>query len=189
MHHQRHDRVYYYAMRSKRFSCPIERAARFIYLNRTCWNELYRVNRLGDFNVPIGTKIRVVLPTDNFLAVSTLLSSGSLEASDFASIIDRAEKNDFIFADPPYTVKHSKNGFIKYNEQLFSWDDQVRLRDALVNAAARGATFLLTNAHHPSITELYADLPFCRVINRSSLIAASSKDRSIVDEVVVRSWN
>lgn len=119
IHHSRHGPAYYYRMRSTHFSCPIERAACFIYLNRTCWNGLYRVNRQGAFNVPIGTKPSVLLPTDNFPAVSALLARAFLEVADFAQIIARPESGDFIFADPPYTVRHSHNGFIKYNERLF----------------------------------------------------------------------
>ena len=130
--HQRwHSTEYYYNVRAQVPRTPITRAAKFIYLNRTCWNGLYRVNRKGQFNVPIGTKSSVILGTDNFQELSTILKSATTDTMDFERAIDTAQENDFAFIDPPYTVKHNHNGFIKYNERLFSWEDQVRLRDSI----------------------------------------------------------
>ena len=124
VHHASHDEEYYYLVRDTRFRGPVQRAAQFIYLNRTCWNGLYRVNLRGRFNVPIGTKSAVVMDTDDFEWTSSLLETAILSCCDFESTIDLASKNDFIFVDPPYTVRHNMNGFIKYNEKLFSWADQ-----------------------------------------------------------------
>ena len=93
-------------------------------MNRTCWNGLYRVNKKGDFNVPIGTKTRVLLNTDNFVLVSKILKNADIVVQDYYETISKAKKNDFVFIDPPYTVKHNSNAFIKYNENLFSWKDQ-----------------------------------------------------------------
>lgn len=93
-------------------------------MNRTCWNGLYRVNKKGDFNVPIGTKTRVLLNTDNFVLVSKILKNADIVEQDYYETISKAKKNDFVFIDPPYTVKHNSNAFIKYNENLFSWKDQ-----------------------------------------------------------------
>lgn len=134
-HHGNHSSEYYYNIRDAEVpSAPEKMAARFIYLNRTCWNGLYRVNLHGKFNVPIGTKSKVIMPGDDFKGVSDLLSSAELKDCDFEDVISMAEKDDFVFVDPPYTVKHNDNGFIKYNENLFRWDDQVRLRDSLLKA-------------------------------------------------------
>jgi DNA adenine methylase len=124
-HKSRHSRDYYYQMRRVELSEKIERAARFIYLNRTCWNGLYRVNLNGIFNVPIGTKDSVVLDTDDFSKISCLLKSIVIECCDFEHSIDKAVDGDFVFVDPPYTARHNHNGFIKYNEHLFSWADQI----------------------------------------------------------------
>lgn len=120
--HQRlHSYDYFYQMRSYKPRCEFRMAARFIYLNRTCWNGLYRVNRSGKFNVPIGTKSTVVMPTDDWSAMSRLLKPTKLVCGDFENSIEQAENGDLVFADPPYTVKHNFNGFIKYNDALFSW--------------------------------------------------------------------
>lgn len=175
---------YYYSVRSSMPEEASERAARFIYLNRTCFNGLYRVNRKGQFNVPRGTKDAVVMPTDDFEAISTLLAGAELTHGDFAKAIRECGAGDLVFADPPYTVKHNHNGFILYNEQLFSWADQVRLRDELAAAARRGAVVMATNADHPSIHELYAEFNIS-VIERASVMSSVSARRKRTTEVVI----
>lgn len=187
-HHLHHSKDYYYEVRSSKPRLLANKAARFIYLNRTCWNGLYRVNLRGEFNVPVGTKTNVLLEADNFEELSALLKKTVLLAADFEEVIDRARSGDFIFADPPYTVKHNLNGFIKYNEKIFRWEDQIRLRDCLVRASNRGCHVLLTNANHPSVIELYEDDFELISLSRSSVIAADSKNRGIYEELVVRNF-
>jgi len=150
-----HSADFYYHMRDQRPQTLAKQAARFIYLNRTCWNGLYRVNTRGDFNVPIGTKASVLLASDNFPRMHATLKKARLAYSDFEKSVDAAGAGDVLFCDPPYTVRHKFNGFVKYNENLFSWSDQVRLRDSLVRAKDRGARIFVTNADHESIHELY----------------------------------
>jgi DNA adenine methylase len=185
-HQLRHLRVdgYYYEVRASTPALPAARAARFIYLNRTCFNGLYRVNQKGEFNVPRGTKDSVLLSTDDFELISAELQSVELRNGDFGDVLRSCGEGDFIFADPPYTVKHNHNGFIKYNEKLFSWADQVRLRDELVTAADRGASVMATNADHPSIHELYEGFEIS-IAERTSVMASSSKRRRPTSEVVV----
>lgn len=134
LHHKNHSKDYYYKIRAFSPRTKYTRAARFIYLNRTCWNGLYRVNTLGKFNVPIGTKQNVILDTDDFEKVSNKLQNSQLVCADFEAVIDQAGPNDFLFVDPPYTVQHNYNGFVKYNEKIFSWEDQLRLKESLQNA-------------------------------------------------------
>lgn len=185
-HQRKHleDVDYYYSVRSSTPEEASQRAARFIYLNRTCFNGLYRVNRKGQFNVPRGTKDAVVMPTDDFEAISALLAGAELTHGDFAKAIGECGDGDLVFADPPYTVKHNHNGFILYNEQLFSWADQVRLRDELVAAARRGAVVMATNADHPSIHELYAEFNIS-VVERASVMSSISARRKRTTEVII----
>lgn len=187
-HQLRHSKSYYYRERSILHRSKYKRAAQFLYLNRTCWNGLYRVNLEGEFNLPIGTKNTVILDTDRFDLVSTLLRDVELACSDFECQIDSAKKNDFIFVDPPYTVKKNMNGFIKYNENLFSWEDQIRLRDALDRARSRGAEFLVTNANHRSVRDLYRDIGQLCSVSRVSRISGKVSAREPIKELVVRSW-
>ena len=186
LHASLHNDSYYYEVRSMHPKGIVERAARLIYLNRTCFNGIYRVNLDGVFNVPRGTKDTVVLPTDDFLALSRLLRGVQLENRDFESIIDQSGKSDLNFADPPYTVRHNTNGFIKYNEKLFSWADQERLAAALARASRRGAHIVATNANHVSIRELYARYKFSQqLVSRFSSISASSASRKQFEELVI----
>jgi DNA adenine methylase len=187
-HQENHGSRYYYRVRDMRPRSAVRKAARFIYLNRTCFNGIYRVNLAGRFNVPKGTKDEVVLESDNFLEIARTLSNADLRACDFEPLIADARKGDLVFADPPYTVRHNINGFLKYNETLFSWADQERLAKSLAAARRRGATIVATNANHQSVRELYKAQKFrLSVVSRFSPISASSQSRRQFDELLVRS--
>ena len=138
-----HSKEYYYIERARKRRTPYSRAAQFLYLNRTCWNGLYRENLKGEFNVPIGTKSKVIFENEDFSEISIALRDAEVICCDFEETIDRAGRGDLIFADPPYTVAHNLNGFVKYNQNIFSWSDQERLRDCLCSAASRGAQVVL----------------------------------------------
>ncbi len=185
--HQRlHSTLHYYATRQKRFTDPVKQAARLIYLNRTCFNGIYRVNRQGEFNVPKGSKDTVLFPEDDFKAVAQLLKKARLLRSDFARLIDSASEGDFVFADPPYTVRHNNNSFTKYNETLFSWHDQIRLADSLAKASQRGVIVVATNANHRSVRDLYRRSGFgLQTLSRFSSISASTDSRRQYDELVI----
>lgn len=179
--------AYYYWLREKVPSDLVQRASRLIYLNRTCFNGIYRVNRMGDFNVPRGSKDKVVVDTDDFESMSTVLAGAELIAGDFEALIDRAGNGDFAFCDPPYTVRHNYNGFRKYNEVLFSWADQERLAQALTRAALRGVKIVCTNANHRSVRDLYDCALFeRRVVSRYSRISADNTGRSYFEELIIR---
>ena len=184
-HHYAHDKNYYYSIRQKKFRSKYQQAAQFLYLNRTCWNGLYRENLKGQFNVPIGSKTNAILITDNFKATATALYSAKIYSRDFEETIDEAEKGDFVFIDPPYTVAHNNNGFVKYNQTLFSWDDQVRLKIALQRASKRGAEIVITNANHASVSDLYEGLGTHNSLSRRSVISGNNKGRNTTTELVI----
>lgn len=184
-HANHHSDSYYYEVRGSRPKGRYQKAARFIYLNRTCWNGLYRVNKAGIFNVPRGTKNSVNLTTDDFQGQSKLLKNATLMACDFEPVIDSAGKGDVIFADPPYTVKHNYNGFRKYNDNIFSWDDQLRLRNALSRARCRGAKIFHTNAAHKDIQEIYSGEFNIDTIDRTSVLASQAKHRGVYSELLI----
>jgi len=184
-HHANHSPQYYYQIREKQLQSSFTRAAQFIYLNRTCWNGLYRVNLQGSFNVPIGTKSSVVFEDDRFDLVSEKLQSATLVVADFEDLIDAAGDGDFVFVDPPYTVRHNHNAFIKYNEKLFSWFDQLRLFQALKRAKSRGALILGTNAYHQSVRNLYENDFDTMCVSRNSPISSKASTRSKFEELVI----
>ena len=187
-HQQAHSESYYRTVRSSNPPLLSRRAARIIYLNRTCFNGIYRVNRQGRFNVPMGDRSTVVYDYDDFAALSKTLAGAEIAVADFEPAIDRAARGDLVYADPPYTVRHNNNGFIKYNETLFSWDDQERLAKCLARAVERGVRVLATNAAHDSVRDLYADHGFTLTeVSRFSPIAASAGDRKQYSEIVISS--
>ncbi len=185
-HSRKHSDSYYYVTRSAQPADSIEQAARTLYLNRTCWNGLYRVNKQGEFNVPRGTKDSIILPTDDFLAASKALHRIRIRCCDFEEAIDQTKRDDFLFVDPPYTVRHNNNGFIKYNERIFTWEDQLRLSDAIGRAAKRGVMILLTNADHEPIRKMYTSMGIVQSLPRASIISGSTGGRKKTTELVIK---
>ncbi len=188
-HHIKHDEKYYYLLRSAKCKNKFDSAARFIYLNRTCWNALYRVNKDGLFNVPIGSKDNVIFDHDNFLEISKQLKKATIYCKDFETIINKSVSSDFIFVDPPYITDTNKNGFIKYNDLLFNWDDQLRLYNCLVNAKKRGVHILFTNTFHKSIRKLYENEFYIVPVKRQGILASKSENRKEIKELIIRSYN
>jgi DNA adenine methylase len=186
--HQRHSKTLYYRIRATRPSDTIEQAVRFLYLNRTCFNGIYRVNLKGEFNVPIGTKDLVAYP-DNYLeGIAACLRHASIRVADFEETIDKAVADDFVFVDPPYTVMHNNNNFLKYNANLFSWPDQLRLVSAVKRAARRGAAIMISNADHHSVRELYGNFGTHHRVTRASILAADFLHRRKTTELVITSY-
>jgi DNA adenine methylase len=185
--HRDHCEELYYRLRDDMPGTVVKRAARLLYLNRTCFNGIYRVNLDGRFNVPIGSKSAVVLDTDDFASAARLLATAELRATDFETVVDEARGGDMVFADPPYTVSHNNNGFVRYNERLFSWEDQLRLAAALARALSRGVIVVATNADHSDVRKLYRRYGFsCRSVERFSSIAAVRSGRKRYQELIIR---
>jgi DNA adenine methylase len=182
-HQAQHSDEHYYKLRSREPKSKLERAARFLYLNRACWNGLYRVNKLGQFNVPKGTKNTVFFEKDDYEGAANLLKKVKLCSTDFEKIIDLANEGDFVFVDPPYTVKHNRNNFARYNERIFSWEDQERLAESVKRAYERGCKVAVTNADHASIRKLYGFTQY-RSIARASVIAGDPSKRAKITEAL-----
>jgi len=188
-HQEHHSTDYYYTIRANVPNSTIERAARFLYLNRTCFNGMYRVNRLGAFNVPIGTKQQFIDDVVSFEDYSEALHAVHIRKRDFVDTIREAAHGDLVFADPPYTIAHNQNAFIKYNERLFSWKDQKRLLNALIRARARGAIILTTNADYPALQQMYeANRFFTQPVGRFSSISGLAEGRGTQNELLISSY-
>ncbi|MDX8356077.1 DNA adenine methylase [Sphingopyxis terrae] len=183
-HNALHCKEHYYAVRASKPEDPLGRAVRTLYLNRTCWNGLYRVNLKGEFNVPIGTKDTVLFADENFIKASEALASAEIACRDFEQTIDLAKEGDFVFIDPPYTVQHNFNGFVKYNEKIFSWADQIRLKDSVKRAVSRGAGVVVTNADHETVRDLYRGVCDYRPLSRASVLAGKSDRRGPTTEAL-----
>lgn len=180
------DRDSYYVARSATPSDRFRRAAQFIFLNKTCWNGLYRVNSQGRFNVPYGRP-----KTANIVDAANLLACGSslrregvrLRTGDFATVLEGVGSGDLVYLDPPYVTRHNNNGFIDYNERLFSWRDQERLARIAKELVRKGAHVLISNADHDDVIGLFADfrhVPF----DRTSTLASDATKRGKVREAL-----
>jgi DNA adenine methylase len=135
--------------------------------------------------VPFGNRSNPI-PWDNskIITASNILKSADIKVGDFEKIVSSAKENDFIYFDPPYTVAHGNNGFVKYNSRIFTWDDQIRLSNIARDLARRGCKVIVSNADHPSIHALYRGFTF-DIVNRHSRIAASSTFRRSISECII----
>ena len=188
-YHRLHCKKFYYSIRAHIPKSKLGRAVRFIYLNRVCFNGIYRVNRKGEFNVPMGTKTEVAYPPGLLQEVSHSLRRARIMVMDFEQTLSMAGEGDFVYLDPPYTVMHNNNNFIKYNDTLFSWHDQKRLARTVREAASRGAFILISNADNPSIHALYKNFGVHSILNRCSVLASSPNARKHTTEMAIANYN
>lgn len=178
------DRASYESIRRSAPSDSSERAARLIYLTTLAFNGIYRVNRQGRFNVPYGGREYPSLGQQGSLeAYAQALTEAEIASGDFEAAVSTAKAGDFVYLDPPYTVAHSNNGFLRYNERIFSWKDQLRLASVAADLDRRGCVVAVSNAAHTSIRPLYASFAVFAV-SRKSLIAADSIHRRVTEELV-----
>jgi DNA adenine methylase len=185
---RRHSESFYYQVRDREPKETIARAVRFLYLNRTCFNGMYRVNLQGVFNVPIGTKKIVTYDPGYLEQVAERLKKARIRNVDFECAIREAEANDFVFIDPPYTVMHNNNGFVKYNAKLFSWEDQARLAVAVRAASDRGVKIMLSNADHKSVKALYTGFGIHRSVKRLSVLSGKAEKRGEASELLITNF-
>jgi DNA adenine methylase len=174
----------YYRVRALEPSNRYQRAARLIYLCTLSFNGIYRQNLHGEFNVPYSFKTHLnPCDEEKIHKVSESLCNITLQESDFGSAISKARSGDLAYFDPPYTVAHGNNGFVKYNAKIFSWEDQVRLAKAARLLGDRGCSVYVSNADHESIHALYKDFRVA-TLERQSVIAASGIFRKKITECV-----
>lgn len=185
------DRDLFYSIRANRSSGRFKRAAEFIYLNKVCWNGLYRVNSAGEFNVPFGRpKSTFIVDFENLRQCSAALHRRNvrIKDGDFEKCLEGTKAGDLVFLDPPYVTRHNNNGFVDYNETLFSWSDQIRLANLAVELANHGTNVVVANANHKEVIRLYPGFRK-KEIQRQSTLASSSRFRGTVSELVLYSLN
>lgn len=173
---------FYYKIRNLNFSSQVENAAKFIYLNQTSFNGIYRVNLNSNYNVPYGFRNKDFINENNLLIVSEKLVTAELYSGDFIKSKRNINKDDLVFLDPPYTVTHNSNGFIKYNDKLFSLSDQYRLSNYIDFLKKIGAFYILTNARHPKILELFNKDDKIYEMTRTSLVGGKNAYRGKIGE-------
>ena len=189
---RRHSKESYYQVRerynqSRRVSTST-RAAMFIYLNKTCFNGLHRVNRKGAFNVPVGAyKNPRILNENGLQAASLALQGADLRCASFDALLKNAKPGDFVYFDPPYEPVSQTASFTSYARDGFSRDDQTRLRDVYKALDRRGCKLMLSNSDVPLTRELYRDFEVDTVAAPRA-INCDARKRGKVSEIVVRNY-
>lgn len=188
------NREYYYRLRNVDRApafdtwSPLDRASRLLYLNRTCYNGLYRMNSSGHFNVPYGdyAKPQIVDET-NLRACSELLQTTEIALASFDKVAAYAQQGDFVYFDPPYTPKSKTSSFTQYYKMDFGPDDQLALKQACDTLTARGVLFMLSNSHTKHVYELYREYHI-RIVKASRFINARADGRGKINEVIVTNY-
>ena len=195
-HEVNHSEEYYYQIRSmdkkERFlTLPIYvRAARMIYLNKSCFNGLYRVNSKGFFNVPSGRKKKVVtFDEDNFDSLREYFRNNDIMIlnGDFEDAVKNAKAGDFVYFDPPYDVIENKNSFTSYAKNDFGKDEQIRLAKLYKRLSDKGVFVMLSNHNTAFINELYKDFNI-HVVNAKRMINSKADGRGDVEEVIITNY-
>ncbi|MGN6107499.1 MAG: DNA adenine methylase [Kofleriaceae bacterium] len=190
LHRTAHDEHHYYQTRTRWNDRDIswsaaDRAATFIYLNKTCFNGLWRVNRSGAFNVPIGRYVDppICVP-DTLRAAQSVLSRASLRCGDYRMATADAQRGDFLYFDPPYDPVTTTANFTSYTAGAFGADEQRELAETARMLVARGCKVMLSNSDTPFIRSLYKGFKIDRV-KCPRAINSNAARRGEVDEVII----
>lgn len=193
--HNKDAKNFYYKTRSKKpndLSC-IEVAARFIYLNKTCFNGLYRVNKHNIFNTPFNNK-KIIKPSTifnlkNILSISNFLNKNNIDISNdnYENKIKMAQKNDFIFLDPPYDFENK--GFDSYTSNSFGKEGQIKLNELLIDADKRGVKWILTNHNTKLINEIYKKFNIYKIPVNRFINSDSNNRQNSTFETIITNYN
>jgi DNA adenine methylase len=186
--HQRSPQQYYYQIRSSQPRYNLARAARFIYLNKTCFNGLYRVNSQGKFNVPIGRyKNPKICDRELLRSVSDILQQTIIEVKPFTAVLDPAKADDFVYFDPPYHPISTTSNFTAYSRHSFNQDSQIQLRDTFQQLAEKKVKVMLSNSDCALIRDIYREFKIHK-ISAARSINSHGKKRGKISELLITSY-
>lgn len=182
--HIKNPKEYYYKIRDQETDDPIEIAGRFIYLNKTCYNGLYRVNKSGKFNVPFGRNDKPnIISEQNIMACHKALKKATLILGDFEMATPKS--GDFVYIDPPYHPT-SEVSFTGYTKENFTERDQARLKDFAVSLTKAGVNVMLSNSNTKFIRELYNGRKFNHsVVLSPRFVNCKPSERGAVEELLI----
>ena len=192
----RNEADYFYDLRSLdrtdnfRSLSPVERASRIIYLNKTCYNGLYRVNNAGEFNAPFGRyKNPNIINAPTLKAVNNYLNNNQVEIlnGDYQTVLDRIDRKSFVYLDPPYHPISESSNFTGYVQGGWNKNDQTRLKEVCDELTKKDIKFLLSNSGSPFIKELYEEYRV-QTIRANRAINSNSAERGEVEEVLIRNY-
>jgi len=188
-HTRSHCHDYYYRVRRQQgIQDPVRIAARFIYLNKTCYNGLYRVNKGGRFNVPIGRySVPSIYDPENIMACHRALQNARIEYRDFETM--NAQTGDFVYCDPPYQPVDDTASFTKYTSADFSEKDHARLRDFALRLHDRGVYVMVSNSDTPLVHEFYGHSPFrIATVQAPRFVNCKPTRRGPINELVITTY-
>lgn len=166
----------------------VRSTARFIYLNKTAFNGLYRVNSKGKFNVPFGNyKNPAICDEKNILAVHRALQKDEISCGDFEKVTRQAKKNDFVYFDPPYVPLNKTSSFTSYTKEDFTLKDQERLSKLFRKLDSKGCLVMLSNSYTPLILDLYNDFKI-NIVQATRMINCKANGRGKIKEVVITNY-
>jgi DNA adenine methylase len=187
------DKEYFLKMRAKDTDIlsDLEIASRFIYLNRTCFNGMYRVNSKGGFNVPYGKYVNPMICDEiNLRRVSEALKHVQIKHQDYKGVLKYAKKGDFIYLDPPYYPVNKTSSFTAYTNEAFMDKEQIELRDTFVELSNRGCFVMLSNSDVPFINKIYSGIKGVRInkVQAGRMINSDAKKRGKITEVLITNY-
>ena len=182
------DEAAYYKIRASRPKTNVERAARFIYMNKTAFNGLYRVNSSGGFNVPFGRYDNPkILDSQNLMLVHRALQKDELYCGDFTIALKNAKRGDFVYFDPPYFPISKTSNFTGYTKDGFGENEQKKLLKTYKELDSKGCFVLLSNSYSDFISELYAEFE-PETVHANRMINCKGDQRGKIKELIVRNW-
>ncbi|MCK9393828.1 MAG: DNA adenine methylase [Candidatus Paceibacterota bacterium] len=191
----KNEKEYFLKIRAKKVEelNDVEIASRFIYLNRTCFNGLYRVNSRGDFNVPFaGNKNPLICNAINLRRVSGSLKYVEIKNQDYKMVLKKARKGDFIYFDPPYYPLTKTSSFTSYTKEAFLDKEQIELRDTFVELTNRGCFVMLSNSDTPFINRIYSEVKNKKIkINKvyaGRAVNSNASGRGKITEVLITNY-
>lgn len=186
-HRENHNEEYYYKIRAMQaLQEPIENSARFIYLMKTCFNGLYRVNKKNEFNTPIGRyKNPNICDKENIFAVSQALQHATIKHQDFTKITP--QKGDFVYFDPPYHPT-SNSSFTKYLSNGFSEKDQTRLKDFALELTKAGINIMISNSDAEFIIDIYKKNFNINKVSAPRVVNCKADKRQSVYEILITNF-
>jgi DNA adenine methylase len=188
---------YFLKIRSKDVDklSDIEVASRFMYLNRTCFNGLYRVNSRGGFNVPFaGNKNPLICDEENLRKISKSLKNVEIKRQDYKEVLKKAKKGDFVYFDPPYYPINKTSSFTSYTKESFLDKEQIELRDTFVELTNRGCFVMLSNSDTPFINKIYSEIKLNKKLIRINKVYAGrainsdASKRGKITEVLITNY-
>ncbi len=185
----RNEEETYYKIRAEQPEDKVKAAARFIYLNKTAYNGLHRVNSQGKFNAPFGRyEAPKIVDRENILAVSKALQKDEITCFDFEKAVSKAKNGDFVYFDPPYQPLSKTASFTQYTEKDFAEKDQQRLFNCFKRLDKKGCSLMLSNSYTPLVKELYNEYNL-KVVMAGRAISCKGEGRGKIKEFLITNYD